>query len=90
MSNIMSQISNMQKPLATTRQMDVFKFIIKNIEKKHVAPTIPEISKKLKINSYSVVHRHLRELQKKGYLYREKGKRQSMILLRKLDGSSII
>ena len=90
MNNIMSQISNMQRSLATTRQMDVFKFINKHIEKKHVAPTIPEISKKLKINSYSVVHRHLRELQKKGYLYREKGKRQSMIVLRKLDGSSII
>ena len=90
MNNIMTTISNMQRSLATTRQMDVFKFIIKNIEKKHVAPTIPEISKKLKINSYSVVHRHLRELQKKGYLYREKGKRQSMIVLRKLDGTSII
>ena len=86
----MTTISNMQRSLATTRQMDVFKFIIKNIEKKHVAPTIPEISKKLKIKSKSVVHRHLRELQKKGYIYREKGKRQSMIVLRKLDGSSII
>ena len=90
MNNIMTTISNMQRSLATTRQMDVFKFIIKNIEKKHVAPTIPEISKKLKIKSKSVVHRHLRELQKKGYIYREKGKRQSMIVLRKLDGSSII
>ena len=86
----MTTISNMQRSLATTRQMDVFKFIIKNIKQKHVAPTIPEISKKLKIKSKSVVHRHLRELQKKGYIYREKGKRQSMIVLRKLDGSSII
>ena len=90
MNNIMSQISNMQKPLATTRQMEVFKFINKHIEKKHVAPTILEIGKKLKLASPSVVHRHLRELQKKGYIHREKGKRQSMILLRKLDGSSII
>ena len=80
----------MQKPLATTRQMEVFKFINKHIKQKHVAPTILEIGRKLKLASPSVVHRHLRELEKKGYLYREKGKRQAMIVLRNLDGSSII
>ena len=90
MNNIMSQISTMSKYPPTTRQMDVFKFILKHMEKKHVAPTILEIGRKLKLASPSVVHRHLRELEKKGYLYREKGKRQAMIVLRNLDGSSII
>src|SRR2546430_16461215 len=58
----------------TSRQKDIYDFLLKTIREKGFAPSIPEIGKQFKIASTNGVSDHLKALEKKGYI-RRVGKR---------------
>src|SRR4029077_5633125 len=66
-------------PLLTTRQKEIYDFLLKSIREKGYAPSIPEIGAKFKIVSTNGVSYHLKALEKKGYI-RRVGKRAIEIL----------
>jgi repressor LexA len=66
-------------PLLTTRQKEIYDFLLKSIREKGYAPSIPEIGAKFKIVSTNGVSDHLKALEKKGYI-RRVGKRAIEVL----------
>src|SRR5438034_2299148 len=63
----------------TSRQKDIYDFVLKGIREKGYAPSIPEIGAKFKIASTNGVSDHLKALEKKGYV-RRVGKRAIEVL----------
>ena len=63
----------------TARQRQVYDFLAKTIREKGYAPSIPEIGARFKIASTHGVFRHLKALEKKGYIHRV-GKRAIEVL----------
>src|SRR5438105_11342531 len=61
-------------PQLTSRQREIYDYLLKTIREKGYAPSIPEIGAKFKIASTNGVSDHLKALQKKGYV-RRVGKR---------------
>lgn len=54
----------------TPRQLEVLEFIQSYVQQQGYAPTIREIMQGMHLGSSSNVHRHLVELEKKGYIKR--------------------
>lgn len=63
----------------TSRQKQIYEFLLKNIREKGYAPSIPEIGRRFRIASTNGVSDHLKALEKKGYI-RRIGKRALEIL----------
>jgi repressor LexA len=63
----------------TSRQKQIYDFVVKNIREKGYAPSIPEIGAKFKIASTNGVSDHLKALERKGYI-RRVGKRAIEVL----------
>src|SRR5438094_9431761 len=63
----------------TSRQKDIYDFLLKAIREKGYAPSIPEIGARFKIASTNGVSDHLKALEKKGYIHRV-GKRAIEVL----------
>jgi repressor LexA len=63
----------------TSRQKEIYDFLLKVIRDKGYAPSIPEIGAKFKIASTNGVSDHLKALEKKGYI-RRVGKRAFEVL----------
>ena len=63
----------------TSRQKDIYDFLLKTIREKGYAPSIPEIGRQFKIASTNGVSDHLKALEKKGYI-RRVGKRAIEVL----------
>ena len=63
----------------TSRQKQIYDFLVKNIREKGYAPSIPEIGAKFKIASTNGVSDHLKALERKGYI-RRVGKRAIEVL----------
>ena len=61
-------------PTLTSRQKEIYDFLLKTIREKGFAPSIPEIGARFKIASTNGVSDHLKALEKKGYI-RRVGKR---------------
>jgi repressor LexA len=61
-------------PTLTSRQKDIYDFLLRVIREKGYAPSIPEIGAKFKIASTNGVADHLKALERKGYI-RRVGKR---------------
>ena len=61
-------------PTLTSRQKEIYDFLLKIIREKGFAPSIPEIGARFKIASTNGVSDHLKALEKKGYI-RRVGKR---------------
>jgi repressor LexA len=68
----------MYSPL-TSRQKEIYDFLLKTIREKGYAPSIPEIGAKFQIVSTNGVSDHLKALEKKGYI-RRVGKRAIEVL----------
>ncbi len=68
----------MLSPL-TSRQKEIYDFLLRTIREKGYAPSIPEIGAKFKIVSTNGVSDHLKALAKKGYI-RRVGKRAIEVL----------
>jgi repressor LexA len=66
-------------PTLTSRQKEIYDFLLKTIREKGYAPSIPEIGKQFKIASTNGVADHLKALEKKGYI-RRIGKRAIEVL----------
>src|SRR5437870_7530544 len=63
----------------TSRQKEIYDFLLKSIREKGYAPSIPEIGVKFNIASTNGVSDHLKALEKKGYI-RRVGKRAIEVL----------
>jgi repressor LexA len=63
----------------TSRQKDIYDYLLKTIREKGYAPSIPEIGARFKIASTNGVSDHLKALEKKGYI-RRVGKRAIEVL----------
>lgn len=63
----------------TSRQKQIYEFLLKNIREKGYAPSIPEIGRRFRIASTNGVSDHLKALEKKGYI-RRIGKRALEVL----------
>lgn len=57
-------------PPLTSRQRQIYDYIVKTIQEKGFPPSIPEIGTKFKITSTNGVSDHLKALEKKGYIRR--------------------
>jgi repressor LexA len=66
-------------PALTSRQKEIYDFLLKTIREKGYAPSIPEIGRRFKIASTNGVSDHLKALEKKGYI-RRVGKRAFDVL----------
>jgi repressor LexA len=63
----------------TTRQKQIYDFLVRNIREKGYAPSIPEIGARFRIASTNGVSDHLKALERKGYI-RRVGKRAIEVL----------
>ncbi len=63
----------------TDRQLEVIRFIAREIEERGYPPTIREIGEALDIASTNGVNDHLKALEKKGYLQRDPAKSRALI-----------
>src|ERR687891_1188273 len=66
-------------PSLTSRQKEIYDFLLRTIREKGYAPSIPEIGSQFKIASTNGVSDHLKALEKKGYI-RRIGKRAIEVL----------
>jgi repressor LexA len=66
-------------PQLTSRQKDIYDFLLKGIREKGYAPSITEIGAQFKIASTNGVSDHLKAIEKKGYI-RRVGKRAIEVL----------
>src|SRR5207247_3276455 len=66
-------------PQLTSRQKEIYDYLLKAIREKGYAPSIPEIGAKFKIASTNGVFDHLKALEKKGHI-RRVGKRAIEVL----------
>ncbi|NOQ51225.1 MAG: transcriptional repressor LexA [Desulfuromonadaceae bacterium] len=71
----------------TTRQQQVYDFIVRYLEQQGYAPTLQEIAAHLKVRGNLGVIRHLRALEKKGFLRRATGSSRGIVLLGRSAGS---
>ena len=62
----------------TKKQKEVFDFIKNYISENGISPTIEETRKKLKLKAISTIHEHVKFLEEKGYLKKQKGKKNSI------------
>src|SRR5687767_5132555 len=65
--------------MLTPRQKEIYDFLLKTIQNKGYAPSIPEIGARFNIASTNGVSDHLKALEKKGYI-RRVGKRAIEVL----------
>lgn len=63
----------------TAKQRQIYDFLVRTIREKGYAPSIPEIGARFKITSTHGVFRHLKALERKGYI-RRVGKRAIEVL----------
>ena len=64
----------------TPRQKDVLDFITGCINVRSCAPTYEEIAKYLGLTSLATVHKHITNLEEKGYISRLPNKTRSLIV----------
>lgn len=74
----------MQKPL-TVKQRAVLDFISDTIRDKGYAPSLQETGAHFGLTSLATVHKHVTNLQEKGYLTRRWGHSRSITLLAEGD-----
>ena len=65
----------------TRRQREVYDFIAKFVKQKGYSPSFEEIGKGLQLSSLATVHKHIGNLEKKGFLQREQNRSRSIDLL---------
>jgi repressor LexA len=68
------------KPL-TKRQREIFDFLSEFIEQHGYAPSLEEIGKRFSLSSLATVHKHLTNLQEKGFIRRAWNRSRSVELI---------
>ena len=69
--------------MLTKKQKQVLNFIKKYKGKKDYAPSLEEIKKHLKLASVSTAHYHIKKLQERGYLQKEKNQPRGIDIYKK-------
>ncbi len=67
----------------TPRQKEILGFIVKTSEARGFPPTIREIGEEMEIPSTNAVSDHLKALERKGYLTREKQQSRSLVVTKR-------
>jgi len=65
----------------TRRQKEILDFVTRYLGKKGYAPTIEEICEHFDLSSLATVHKHLTNLQEKGFIKRAWNRSRSVELL---------
>lgn len=73
-----------QKKL-TSRQEEILRFVLQELEEKGFPPSVREIGKAVGLSSSSTVHSHLRNLEKKGLIRRHPAKPRTIEILTNKD-----
>ena len=68
-------------PKLTERQQQILSFIRQRIQTERIPPTIREIGEHFKINSPNGVMCHIRALEQKGYLTRQRMRSRTLRLV---------
>ncbi|MFN8006472.1 MAG: transcriptional repressor LexA [Terriglobia bacterium] len=68
----------------TKKQFQLFSFVQSFLEEEGYCPSIEEIGKSLGLSSTATVHKHLSNLEAKGYLRRERNRSRSIEILQAL------
>jgi repressor LexA len=71
----------MGKPFLTERQKDILDFIRRSVRTRGVAPTHREICDRFGYSSYGTAHKHLKLLERKGYLRRHWNQKRGVELV---------
>ena len=71
------------------RQEKILKFISKKIKKSGYPPSVREIARGVGLSSSATVHSHLKKLEEKGYLKRNKSKPRAISLLSRREDEVI-
>jgi repressor LexA len=71
--------------LLTTKQKAVLQFVIQFGELRRIAPTLNEISQQFGYASNNAARDHLRALERKGYIVRQRHSGRSIEVIRKLE-----
>jgi len=64
----------------TPRQKEIFEFIQSYLGRCGVAPTVSEIRMHFKLNSLATVHKHLKALERRGWIHRSKNQARAIEL----------
>lgn len=70
----------------TERQREILEFIRESVERRGVSPTHREICERFGYSSYGTVHKHLKLLEKKGYLRRHWNQKRGVELTEQRSG----
>jgi repressor LexA len=72
----------------TERQKEILEFINEYLRTKGIAPTHREICERFGFSSYGTAYKHLKLLQKKGFLRRDWNQKRGIELLRAIPGGT--
>jgi len=70
----------------TQRQREVYEFIHRYVEERGTAPSYQEIRDGVGLKSVSTVHKHLKQLERRGYLSSPWGSRKRSLALKGRGG----
>ena len=73
----------------TERQREILEFIRESLSRRGVSPTHREICERFGYSSYGTVHKHLKLLEKKGYLRRHWNQKRGVELTEQGAGSAV-
>ena len=78
-----------QRPL-TRRQLQMLNFVVAQIKKTGMPPTIREIGNEMGINSTNGINDHLAALCRKGFIQHGSGRSRGITVLKLFDGSKVL
>ena len=81
-------MSSVAKKTLTPRQKQVLDFIKNYISQNDYAPTYEEIGKAVKLSSTATIHNHIKALEKKGYIQKQKNVTRGLVVLSQKDESN--
>ncbi|NCN58826.1 repressor LexA [Candidatus Roizmanbacteria bacterium CG22_combo_CG10-13_8_21_14_all_38_20] len=73
------------KKTLTPRQKQVLDFIKSYISQNDYAPTYEEIGKAVKLSSTATIHNHIKALEKKGYIQKQRNVTRGLVVLNQED-----
>lgn len=69
----------------TTRQRAIYEFIADEIRVKGVAPSLAEIGQRFSLSALATVHKHLTNLEQRGYITRRWNRARAITLVFQAD-----
>lgn len=76
--------------MVTKRQKEIYDFIRDYIERRGYAPTLQEIGRQFRLSSVATVHKHLTNLEQRGWIRRRSNLSRSIELTPRQEGSGAV